>query len=679
METLGEKIRNLREAANLSQEELGYRLGVTRQAVSLWETDSLTPKLSNIIALCEIFNVSADYLLLGGSLPAPVATPKPTQERVTQTTVECEPIVLPKTKKTPNEFLKAMIWVTSIFIMMFIVWVFVIDNFNDQARYKNYVPVHYSASYGGTVDGDSWQKVIKGEDSTPVTAIPYDGYYFVGWSDGLTEPTRHETNVRGNQEIQIRALFSEITDEVKVMYDVKGGGRIEGREYQRVQNGYDAISVTAEATYYSAIFVSWSDGLVTPTRQDKCVTEDMTVTAQFGFSVEYLVEGKGLIKGTTSQKVVYKEDATPVTAVPYVGYTFVGWSDGVTTATRHDIDVTHELSVTAIFVWRESDDFIYHYGYATGNNDIKSINLSRGSAGNVKFIVPTREHFTFLGWYLDEDFTNLAANANGESVLGEAIFKSPSRDLYARWQADDVVTYKILMVYVTQIDAALIDNDGRLVHLQYSMSDIEREMCKEISCRFADELNYKLDGLVNFEVDTYFTSRTIGHESINFEQTRDRSYYISPEDIPELSDSVLNNYRKVFVTCSFGETLNNPLSKSIGQKYVNIYFDSLFESGEFDTIFENEYEWQYLMDRYMQFFIESVATEIDVYGHYSARSGNRNKLMTKLGHYTGYREIDKMYLLGCCPVDLDYVGTDLFEAMLRSQKVGIPYSYWVNE
>lgn len=61
--TIGEKILNLRKARGWSQEELAEHIGVTRQAVSRWESDAAKPDADKIIAVCDLFGVSADYLL----------------------------------------------------------------------------------------------------------------------------------------------------------------------------------------------------------------------------------------------------------------------------------------------------------------------------------------------------------------------------------------------------------------------------------------------------------------------------------------------------------------------------------------------------------------------------------------------------------------------------------------
>lgn len=61
--TIGEKILNMRKARGWSQEELAEHIGVSRQAVSRWESGSAKPDADKIIAICDLFGVSADYLL----------------------------------------------------------------------------------------------------------------------------------------------------------------------------------------------------------------------------------------------------------------------------------------------------------------------------------------------------------------------------------------------------------------------------------------------------------------------------------------------------------------------------------------------------------------------------------------------------------------------------------------
>lgn len=67
---LSDRIQALRKANGMSQEELADRMGVTRQAVSKWESEQSMPDLDKVIALSEIFEVTTDFLLKGIE-PAP--------------------------------------------------------------------------------------------------------------------------------------------------------------------------------------------------------------------------------------------------------------------------------------------------------------------------------------------------------------------------------------------------------------------------------------------------------------------------------------------------------------------------------------------------------------------------------------------------------------------------------
>ena len=67
--TLGQRIQELRKGLGLSQEELGERMGVSRQAISKWEGDQTIPELDNLIALW-----ASSW---GWSSPSPPRRPRP--------------------------------------------------------------------------------------------------------------------------------------------------------------------------------------------------------------------------------------------------------------------------------------------------------------------------------------------------------------------------------------------------------------------------------------------------------------------------------------------------------------------------------------------------------------------------------------------------------------------------
>lgn len=57
-----EKLIKLRRQSGLSQEELGYKLNVTRQTVSKWELGQTTPEMEKLVSLSKIYGITLDEL-----------------------------------------------------------------------------------------------------------------------------------------------------------------------------------------------------------------------------------------------------------------------------------------------------------------------------------------------------------------------------------------------------------------------------------------------------------------------------------------------------------------------------------------------------------------------------------------------------------------------------------------
>ena len=61
--TIGKRIEKIRKDNNLSQQEFGQRLGVSRQSVSRWEMDASIPDIDKLMNISKQYDVSIDYLL----------------------------------------------------------------------------------------------------------------------------------------------------------------------------------------------------------------------------------------------------------------------------------------------------------------------------------------------------------------------------------------------------------------------------------------------------------------------------------------------------------------------------------------------------------------------------------------------------------------------------------------
>ena len=62
---IADRIQNLRKTKGISQEGLADKVGVSRQAVSKWESEQSTPDIEKIIIMSDYFEVTTDYLLKG--------------------------------------------------------------------------------------------------------------------------------------------------------------------------------------------------------------------------------------------------------------------------------------------------------------------------------------------------------------------------------------------------------------------------------------------------------------------------------------------------------------------------------------------------------------------------------------------------------------------------------------
>lgn len=554
---------------------------------------------------------------------------------------------------------------------------------NDALNIRTLLHVDYRTTDGGLLlvgqdpntGNASFQLIDWGKDAEEVTAIPDEGYYFVEWSDGLKEAKRLDKNITSN--VNFTAVFAPITDPVTVSYQQAGNGFVSGKCTQTVQRGTPARSVEAKllSDRHGEIFLGWSDGLTNPVRQD-VITDDIELIAKFGFYLNYKVQGNGSIVGEDCQAIVSGKSGESVTALPEKGYRFVEWSDGVKKATRQDMYVTKALEVCAIFEWRDTDTFKYNYNYATGNYYENGFTVTRGEAEGTSTVVPIREYFDFEGWYLDKKFTTQATDAEGNNILGEEIFNSPSRDLYAKWKVKEnyVANYKILMVYVTAIDGTFVGRDGNKVEVHYRMDDEFKKQCLEITKRFKEKLDESLDGLVNFDIQSYFTTQSI--DGTHFTSDVATKAYIYADAIPELLNSgMLDDYRSVFTLFSFGGVANLRFLGAVGlgtRKFASIPIDSNVAPWEsLENLFDDP---NGIIGTCVHEFIHTVECGIPCYDYHYA-----------INYNVPYDVTDKLFLLNQFPIGLSETNHNnlsesfIEEAWRNSDKVGIPYNYWTNE
>lgn len=61
--TFGEKLKEARKEAGLSQKQFAEKMSVSRSAIAKWESDKGMPDVNNLKAIAQLLNISLDYLL----------------------------------------------------------------------------------------------------------------------------------------------------------------------------------------------------------------------------------------------------------------------------------------------------------------------------------------------------------------------------------------------------------------------------------------------------------------------------------------------------------------------------------------------------------------------------------------------------------------------------------------
>ncbi len=114
------------------------------------------------------------------------------------------------------------------------------------------------------------------------------------------------------------------------------------------------------------------------------------------YTLTYIAGNNGTITGSVLQLIDQGRDGTEVTATPDVGYHFVAWSDGVTSATRRDTNITGDMTVMANFAINQ-----YTVSYATEDNGFvygpESKIVNYGESGGAAIAVPN-EGYHFVQW-----------------------------------------------------------------------------------------------------------------------------------------------------------------------------------------------------------------------------------------------------------------------------------------
>lgn len=505
---------------------------------------------------------------------------------------------------------------------------------------ENFFLVNYRLELGkgGTFIGETVQRIKEGQSTTPVTLVPDLGYKFLSW--------KLSTNP------------AEIVDT-------------------------EVLTRVEENVHSDMICIAVFEGPLT------C-------------GIKFEASEGGIVEGNLKQKVLYGGKGETVTAIPNKGYRFIGWSDGETEEVRTNDHVTtgalnnsfndHYKIIMAKFE-RYQRFFEYEYNEATEGNTEKETTITIDKMSESKLVVPKREGYEFLGWYSDWFHTIQVTDAEGNVIVGEEWFNNdlifwnitnPDMKLFAKWKpTKQVPKYKILMIYVTEIEADLESTNGEIIPVHYKMTQNEKKMCEMLSSYLEEYLEAMLNSTVDFEVDSYYTKDVLRTEQFYRGTTTlpggNKLFYdygIDPKQnmIPEVYE-ILDNYDSVITSFSMNDyDLKLHITGGSGEKkYANIHLEFMFryfyDDCPSECIFDFEYPgvyrcWISFMETYTHKFIHTVEMQL--------RDADNYGLHNIAKYYSDY--------VGPINIEFDFQIDYLNGRFDIGEKlVGIPYEFWTGE
>jgi uncharacterized repeat protein (TIGR02543 family) len=249
---------------------------------------------------------------------------------------------------------------------------------------------------------------------------PYKtGYTFTGWyNNALT--TQVNLTIMPDRHVRLYAKFS--INQYTIRYEVDGGTPVESftQDYNKVipQAVTEKTGHTFLGWYYYSSGVE-GQGEFLPFLSNRLPAYDITLYAKWEIN-EYKMRFVTLVSDQIEPIEAPYGTKISLNSPIRVGYTFGGWYEDLDYMMPYSIDTIPARDITLYAKW---DINQYTMSFNTqGGNNIGEITQDYQTKINV--LDPTKEGYTFMGWYKDSEFT-----------VSYTIDTMPARDitLYAKW------------------------------------------------------------------------------------------------------------------------------------------------------------------------------------------------------------------------------------------------------
>ena len=293
-----------------------------------------------------------------------------------------------------------------------------------------------------TVDPADWQTLKKpalGDNyilSKKNTDSPAQGVFVLGNADALADALflKRMPDADGTDDY----YMWQVANGVRVIFD-KNGGDTEADHRIMVQDKVVGVVnhfelPTTEPTRRGYIFTGWNtkaDGTGDAFTAATDVTSNITVYAQWKDSTTYSVTYKDGVDGTVfadqTTAGLHVGDTTPAfSGTPTrSGYTFTGWQPSVAATVTDNAVYTAQWTKNSSSS-HHSTRYTLHYE-RNGGTAYKDERYSSGTKVTLDK-TPTRESYTFTGWYADKALTQKITSVTMNS----------DKTVYAGWEATGV-------------------------------------------------------------------------------------------------------------------------------------------------------------------------------------------------------------------------------------------------
>lgn len=270
-------------------------------------------------------------------------------------------------------------------------------------------PITYTIDFdtnGGLPTLSSINYTIE-SDSFTLQEITKVGYTFDGWYNGETKVTEITTGTYGNMTL----VAKWTADLYTISYDLADGvNSPENPTSYTIESGLITLKDPTKEGY---TFAGWYNGEQLVTTIDSNALENISITAKWtvnSYKLTFDVDGN-----LTEKTFKYGESVTAIENPTKVGHTFVGWSEELPeTMPANDITVEAKWAINSYDIT---------YDLAGGVNNSENPTTYTIESGLITLKNPTREGYTFLGWYNGEQLVTIIDSNTLENITLTAKWK----------------------------------------------------------------------------------------------------------------------------------------------------------------------------------------------------------------------------------------------------------------